>query len=63
MIRQFVQAQPIDLLNSEYKIKNKQKISEELIKRIKRRISRKRKFTSFVKDGKQYDRLPVLEQE
>lgn len=61
MIRKFVKAQPVDLINSEYKTKNKEKISEKLIKRIKRRISRKRKFTSFVKEGKQYDKLSILE--
>lgn len=60
MIRKFAKAQPINLINSEYKTKNKEKISEKLIKRIKRRISRKRKFTSFTKEGKLYKKLSII---
>lgn len=62
MIRQLTK-NTLNTQNGEYAKENKKEITPELVEKIKLRINRKRNFTSFEKDGKQYNKLLISEQE
>ncbi|PIE47253.1 MAG: hypothetical protein CSA42_03985 [Gammaproteobacteria bacterium] len=59
IIRQLTQ-KTFSTKSGEYATKYKKGMTEDLVKKLKLRINRKRTFTSFIKDEKKYEKLKLL---